>query len=80
VEFQAFAAELCGKPIRNKKFLSEIFTAFGNKEKFSKTLQIAGADATGGSPGVTFQPVLALPEAGPKSLIPYKSSTRSLHL
>jgi pilus assembly protein CpaE len=75
-EFKAFAAELCGKPLRNEKSFSVILAAFGKKRRGYNTRQATGAVRVVPRAAVTFQPMLALPEAAPKALVPYMSSTR----
>jgi pilus assembly protein CpaE len=73
-EFKAFAAELCGQPIRSGKFLGEMLAFFGKKRGVPKTRRITGTDRSGRRALVTFQPMLALPEPTPKTLVRYKSS------
>ena len=79
-EFKAFAAELCGKPKQSRRCLSEIFTVFAKKRRVSKTQQITGADRVGPPAVVTFQPVLALPEPVPKTLVRYISSSPAINM
>ena len=77
VEFKAFAAELCGKPIRSRKSFTQVLAAIAEKTGVFKTPQSTGTDPAGLRALVTFHPVLALPEPAPKALVRYKSSTRA---
>lgn len=79
-EFKAFAMELCGKPMQSGRSLREIFAVFGKKKRISKTLEDTGSDRVGPRTLVTFRPLLALPEAAPRSLVRYESSTSAINM
>ena len=76
-EFKAFAAELCGKPMRSQKSFGWIWAAFARKTRAPEARQLAGVARSGTPALVAFQPVLALPEAAPNSLVRYRDSTRA---
>jgi Flp pilus assembly CpaE family ATPase len=78
VEFEAFAAELCGRPVQKKKFFADLFTFFAKTGQIPEARQLASGDPVAPRAQVTFRPVLALPEAAPRSLVRYKSSTLAI--
>jgi hypothetical protein len=76
-EFKAFAAELCGKPIRSRNSFRKIWAAFTKKTRVSEMPQTTGTDRADTRALVAFRPLLALPEPEPKALVRYHGSTRA---
>jgi Flp pilus assembly CpaE family ATPase len=76
-EFKAFAAELCGKPVPNRKYFTQL-VVFARKAGVLRAPQPTDTAPASTRPLVTFRPILALPEPAPRALVLYRDSTHAV--